>query len=179
MSAINTLLFHAQRTRLEDFIVLSQACRDPTPVYSNGQCLSIAHRDDPCQTDQQCEGGVSMSCVLGNCECKLGFHATNDDRFPSCEKSCSVEEIPVMDKCVKKVPLDGRCVSNKQCGESSECRFGLCQCFCGYKQLDSLLGTRCTNPDDPLNFNNIFDKVNDLFGNSNKQRGLVLHKVMH
>jgi hypothetical protein len=50
-------------------------CRDPTPVYSQGQCLSIAHRDDPCQTDEQCEGGVTMSCVLGTCECKLGFHA--------------------------------------------------------------------------------------------------------
>ncbi|KAI1725697.1 EB module domain-containing protein [Ditylenchus destructor] len=97
-------------------------CRDPTPVFSDGQCLSIAHRDDPCQTDQQ----------------------TNDDRFPSCEKSCAVDEVPVMDKCLKKMPLDGRCVSNKQCGESAECRFGLCQCFCGFKE--GPFGSRCTNP---------------------------------
>lgn len=28
-------------------------CRDPTPLYINNQCLSIAHREDPCQLHQQ------------------------------------------------------------------------------------------------------------------------------
>ena len=34
-------------------ICCPKPCRDPTPVYHNGQCLSIAHRDDPCQNDLQ------------------------------------------------------------------------------------------------------------------------------
>ena len=34
-------------------ICCPKPCRDPTPVYHNGQCLSIAHRDDPCQSDLQ------------------------------------------------------------------------------------------------------------------------------
>lgn len=28
-------------------------CRDPTPLFVNGQCLSMAHREEPCQIDQQ------------------------------------------------------------------------------------------------------------------------------
>lgn len=28
-------------------------CREPTPLYINDQCLSVGHRDDPCQIDQQ------------------------------------------------------------------------------------------------------------------------------
>ncbi|PAV87101.1 hypothetical protein WR25_12714 [Diploscapter pachys] len=56
-------------------------CRDPTPLYINGQCHSIAHRDDPCHLDEQCEGGVTMGCVLGTCKCKLGYQAFSvDDR---------------------------------------------------------------------------------------------------
>lgn len=110
-------------------------CRDPTPLYINGQCLSIAHRDDPCQTDQQCEGGITMACVLGTCECRPGFHDSNDDRFLTCEKTCTIEEVPVSDRCVPKVSLGDRCVSNKQCPNFSECRFGLCQCLCGFKAV--------------------------------------------
>ncbi|KAL3087927.1 hypothetical protein niasHT_005486 [Heterodera trifolii] len=34
-------------------ICCPKPCRDPLPVYHNGQCLSIAHRNDPCQTDIQ------------------------------------------------------------------------------------------------------------------------------
>uniref|UniRef100_A0A183CQX4 EB domain-containing protein n=1 Tax=Globodera pallida TaxID=36090 RepID=A0A183CQX4_GLOPA len=106
-------------------ICCPKPCRDPLPVYHNGQCLSIAHRDDPCQTDLQCEGGVTMACVLGQCECKLGFQP----------RRCPLEEVPVIDRCLKKVELGERCVSSKQCGDAAaECRFGICQCLCTFKQ---------------------------------------------
>ncbi|VDO64927.1 unnamed protein product [Haemonchus placei] len=111
-------------------------CRDPTPLYINGQCLSIAHRDDPCQIDQQCEGGISMSCTLGTCQCKLGYHPYNDDRFPTCEKTCNqLEEIASTDRCLPKAQLGHRCLSRKQCPSFADCRFGTCQCLCGYKQV--------------------------------------------
>ncbi|KAI6188435.1 hypothetical protein M3Y98_00354700 [Aphelenchoides besseyi] len=126
-------------------------CRDPTPVYSNGQCLSIAHRDDPCQVDEQCEGGVAMSCVQGACACRLGFRPTNDQRFPTCEKSCIIEEIPFVDRCVRPVDHLQKCVANKQCPPNSECRFGVCQCQCGYRLAESFIGQKaCTDPSDPL-----------------------------
>ncbi|CAP33055.2 Protein CBG14575 [Caenorhabditis briggsae] len=148
-------------------------CRDPTPLYVNGQCLSIAHRGDPCQIDQQCEGGITMSCTLGSCQCKLGYHEVpncistnpvdflnfqnNDERFPTCTKDCTLEEV---------VQLGSRCYSNNQCIPSAECRFGTCQCRCGYKQVkDQLLGVRCSNPDDPLSIGSILDRVGDIFGN--------------
>ncbi|KAK6039745.1 hypothetical protein COOONC_22751 [Cooperia oncophora] len=51
--------------RWKSSLCCPRPCRDPTSLYINGQCLSIAHRDDPCQIDQQCEGGISMSCALG------------------------------------------------------------------------------------------------------------------
>ncbi|KAH7719108.1 EB module family protein [Aphelenchoides avenae] len=139
-------------------------CRDPTPLYVNGQCLSIAHREDPCQTDQQCEGGVTMGCLLGTCDCRPGYKKVNDDRFPTCEKECPSGQIAEIDRCVPMVPLDGRCSSSKQCGQAAECRFGLCQCQCNYVQSTSIIGTRCTNPDDPLNINRIWDNVEQLFG---------------
>uniref|UniRef100_A0A7E4W6G6 EB domain-containing protein n=1 Tax=Panagrellus redivivus TaxID=6233 RepID=A0A7E4W6G6_PANRE len=146
-------------------------CRDPTPLYINGQCLSIAHRDDPCQTDEQCEGGVSMSCTLGTCECRPGFHSTNDDRFPTCEKTCGIDEIAVVDRCLGKINLGERCVSKKQCPNFADCRFGICQCQCGYVQSDSLLGARCTNPDDPFSFNRILTGVEQLFGSKSRNTG--------
>ncbi|TMS37064.1 hypothetical protein L596_004080 [Steinernema carpocapsae] len=145
-------------------------CRDPTPLYVSGQCLSIAHRDDPCQIDQQCEGGVAMACILGTCECRLGFVPANDDRFPTCQKRCNIDEIPVIDKCLPKVQLGNRCYSNKQCPTNSECRYGLCQCFCGYK-TDALLGTQCTNPDDPLSIGKILTGVEQLFGSKGRGAG--------
>ncbi|CCD83483.1 EB domain-containing protein [Caenorhabditis elegans] len=141
-------------------------CRDPTPLYVNGQCLSIAHRGDPCQIDQQCEGGITMSCTLGSCQCKLGYHENNDERFLTCTKDCTLEEVASNDRCLAKVQLGARCYSNKQCIQSAECRFGTCQCRCGYKQVkDQLLGVRCTNPDDPLSIGSILDRVGDIFGN--------------
>jgi len=141
-------------------------CRDPTPVYSQGQCLSIAHRDDPCQTDEQCEGGVSMSCILGTCECKLGFQASNDDRFPTCEKQClAPDEIPFIDRCIRKVGHLEKCVTNKQCPTSSECRFGICQCGCDYRLTDSIIGGQraCTDPNDPFGFNKILNNFELFF----------------
>ncbi|EJW86768.1 hypothetical protein WUBG_02322 [Wuchereria bancrofti] len=138
-------------------------CRDPTPLYINNQCLSIAHREDPCQLHQQCEGGVTMHCILGFCQCKDGFHPSNDGRFATCEKSCGIDEVSVMDKCVRRVHLAERCVTSKQCPNFSECRFGTCQCLCGYKQ-DSLIGSRCTNPDDPFSLNAILTGVEQVFG---------------
>ncbi|KAK6033035.1 EB module [Ostertagia ostertagi] len=125
-------------------------CRDPTPLYINGQCLSIAHRDDPCQIDQQ----------------------FNDDRFPTCEKSCNqLEEIASTDRCLPKAQLGHRCLSKKQCPGFADCRFGTCQCLCGYKQVrDNILGTRCTNPDDPLSLNTILTGVEQLFGNKRSNR---------
>ncbi|PIO70395.1 hypothetical protein TELCIR_07751 [Teladorsagia circumcincta] len=125
-------------------------CRDPTPLYINGQCLSIAHRDDPCQIDQQ----------------------FNDDRFPTCEKSCNqLEEIASTDRCLPKAQLGNRCLSKKQCPSFADCRFGTCQCLCGYKQVrDNILGTRCTNPDDPLSLNTILTGVEQLFGNKRSNR---------
>lgn len=168
--------------RWKSSLCCPRPCRDPTPLYINGQCLSIAHRDDPCQIDQQvrkiltkssetasnvnlqCEGGISMSCTLGTCQCKLGFHPVstnssrmfyqlsnlawcngnsndwpfqyNDDRFPTCEKSCNqLDEIPSSDRCLQKAQLGQRCLSKKQCPNFSDCRFGTCQCLCGYKQV--------------------------------------------
>ncbi|VDO37210.1 unnamed protein product [Onchocerca flexuosa] len=138
-------------------------CRDPTPLYVNNQCLSIGHREDPCQLHQQCEGGVAMNCVMGLCQCKDGFHPSNDGRFPTCEKSCGINEVAVMDKCMRRVQLGERCVTSKQCPNFSECRFGTCQCLCGYKQ-DSLIGSRCTNPDDPFSLNAILTGVEQVFG---------------
>ncbi|VDK45802.1 unnamed protein product, partial [Anisakis simplex] len=142
-------------------------CREPTPLFINNQCLSIAHRDDPCQIDQQCEGGVKMSCVLGTCQCKLGFHASNDDRFATCQKTCPIDEVAVTDKCLRHVQLGQQCVTNRQCPNFSECRFGSCRCLCGYKQ-DSLIGTRCTNPDDPFSLNAILTGVEQVFGGKSR-----------
>uniref|UniRef100_A0AC34PUV8 EB domain-containing protein n=1 Tax=Panagrolaimus sp. JU765 TaxID=591449 RepID=A0AC34PUV8_9BILA len=144
-------------------------CRDPTPLYINGQCLSIAHRDDPCQTDEQCEGGVSMSCTLGTCECRPGYHAVLS-KFPTCEKTCN-GDLAVIDKCLSKnLPLGARCFSNKQCSRHAECRFGTCECMCGYRQADSILGlVHCLDPDDPYDLRNILNNVENIFGS--KSRG--------
>ncbi|KAL3068706.1 hypothetical protein niasHT_032122 [Heterodera trifolii] len=144
-------------------ICCPKPCRDPLPVYHNGQCLSIAHRNDPCQTDIQCEGGVTMACVLGQCECKLGFQP----------RRCTLEEVPVIDRCLKKVELGERCMSSKQCGDAAaECRFGICQCLCTFKQTNILGGPpRCTNPDDPLGFSNILTRVEQIFQNRQRSAG--------
>ncbi|CAI4223712.1 unnamed protein product [Auanema sp. JU1783] len=141
-------------------------CRDPTPLYVNGQCLSVAHRDDPCQIDQQCEGGITMSCIAGTCRCKVGFEMTNDTRFPSCQKICeSLNEISANDKCLRKAKLGERCLSSAQCPNSAKCGFGFCHCLCGYQQtMDNILGARCTNPEDPLSLNTILTGVEQLFG---------------
>ncbi|GMT36799.1 hypothetical protein PFISCL1PPCAC_28096 [Pristionchus fissidentatus] len=147
-------------------------CRDPTPLYINGQCLSIARREDPCQIDQQCEGGIAMQCILGVCQCKLGFHPNDNDRFPTCEKACDkIAEIPSGDQCLPKMQLNDRCFLSKQCPSFSECRYGTCQCICGYKRVkDNILGERCSNPDDPLSLNTILTGVEQLFGKSSQQR---------
>uniref|UniRef100_A0A1I7SNZ9 EB domain-containing protein n=2 Tax=Bursaphelenchus xylophilus TaxID=6326 RepID=A0A1I7SNZ9_BURXY len=72
------------------------------------------------------------------------------------------------DKCLVKSSLGDRCLSSKQCPEFAECRFGLCQCQCGYKQSSFIGGLRCSNPDDPLNINTFLNGVEQLFGQ--KQR---------
>lgn len=58
----------------------------------------------------------------------------NEQRFANCERTCSLDEVPVIDQCLKKVELGERCTSPKQCGDAAECRFGICQCICSYKQ---------------------------------------------
>ncbi|CAK5073657.1 unnamed protein product [Meloidogyne enterolobii] len=151
-------------------ICCPKPCRDPTPVYHNGQCLSIAHRDDPCQNDLQCEGGVTMFCNFGQCECKIGFQPNNDHRFPSCEKHCELNEVSTIDRCLKRAALGERCINSKQCGDpAAECRFGICQCLCSFKAANILGEQRCSNPDDPLGFGNILTRVEQIF--QNKQRG--------
>ena len=95
----------------------------------------------------------------------------------------------MIDRCVKKVGLGERCFTTKQCSSLNnfaECRFGTCQCLCGFKEtvcpLDiirhknenvvqndiNLLGVggvpRCANPDDPLNINTFINGVEHLFG---------------
>uniref|UniRef100_A0A0K0DTP2 EB domain-containing protein n=1 Tax=Strongyloides stercoralis TaxID=6248 RepID=A0A0K0DTP2_STRER len=146
-------------------------CRNPTPLYLNGRCVSLAHRDDACQIDQQCEGGTTMQCVLGVCDCRMGYKPNNDDRFPTCEKICNLEEIAVGDRCLTRSSLGERCISDKQCPNFSECRFGVCQCSCGYRQTESLLGPRCSNPEDPLSLNTILSGVEELFGNRGRDNG--------
>ena len=44
---------HLYSFRWKSSLCCPRPCRDPTPLYVNGQCLSIAHRGDPCQIDQQ------------------------------------------------------------------------------------------------------------------------------
>ncbi|MFH4978654.1 hypothetical protein AB6A40_005363 [Gnathostoma spinigerum] len=138
-------------------------CRDPTPLYYKDQCLSIANRNDPCQIDEECQGGVSMKCVLGECKCREGFAPSDDARFATCVKTCNLDEVPVIDRCLPRVGLGHRCYSTRQCPDFSECRFGICQCLCGYKQ-DSFIGARCTNPDDPISLNAILTSVEQWFG---------------
>ncbi|GMR61743.1 hypothetical protein PMAYCL1PPCAC_31938, partial [Pristionchus mayeri] len=148
-------------------------CRDPTPLYINGQCLSIARREDPCQIDQQCEGGIAMQCVLGGCQCKLGFNPDDSDRFPTCVKACQNNEVSSGDQCLPKVPLKDRCFISKQCPSFAECRYGTCQCQCGFKSVKSGLlggGQVCTNPEDPLGVNNILTGVEEFFKSSANSR---------
>ncbi|KIH67676.1 EB module [Ancylostoma duodenale] len=104
--------------------------------------------------------------------CRISTFQYNDDRFPTCEKSCNqLDEIPSSDRCLQKAQLGQRCLSKKQCPNFSDCRFGTCQCLCGYKQVrDNILGTRCTNPDDPLSLNTILTGVEQLFGNKRATR---------
>jgi hypothetical protein len=122
---------------------------------------------------------VAMQCLLGVCQCRLGFTSvrcsrwtfeynlshlqTNDDRFPTCVKVCTkVDEVAVIDKCMEKVKLGERCIRTKQCPPLAECRFGTCQCLCGYKQ-SSFITDQCTNPDDPLSLNTILSSVECIF----------------
>ncbi|CAI4225658.1 unnamed protein product [Auanema sp. JU1783] len=145
-------------------------CRDPTPLYINGSCMSIAHRDDTCQNDQQCEGGITMNCILGTCQCKLGYQKTNDGRFPTCEKICdTMNEVSSNELCLQKTKLYQRCLTSKQCPSLSDCYFGRCRCLCGYQQsVDQILGARCTNPEDPLSINTILSGVEQLFGSKTR-----------
>uniref|UniRef100_A0A914XAZ7 EB domain-containing protein n=1 Tax=Plectus sambesii TaxID=2011161 RepID=A0A914XAZ7_9BILA len=153
-------------------ICCPRPCRDPTPLYLNGRCVAIAHRGDPCQLNQQCEGGVTMKCESSVCVCSDGFKEQNDDRFPTCGKSCQLDEVPVANMCLARAKLKERCLRTKQCPNFAECRFGICQCLCGYKE-DSFLGDRCTNPDDPLSLNTILSGVERIFGNKGKGEGRI------
>uniref|UniRef100_A0A915P0A9 EB domain-containing protein n=1 Tax=Meloidogyne floridensis TaxID=298350 RepID=A0A915P0A9_9BILA len=126
--------------------------------------------DSGTNEELKCEGGVTMFCNFGQCECKIGFQPNNDHRFPSCEKHCELNEVSTIDRCLKRAALGERCINSKQCGDpAAECRFGICQCLCSFKAANILGEQRCSNPDDPLGFGNILTRVEQIF--QNKQRG--------
>lgn len=140
-------------------------CREPTPLYLGGRCLSLAHRDDPCSFDIQCEGGQTMQCnpSTGRCQCKLGYTPVTD-RFPTCKQPCPFSTTDVLGDCLPKARLAQKCVRSEQCPVSSHCAYGKCQCNCGYKQ-ETVLNS-CINPDDPLNLNKLIDSVGRFFGSA-------------
>jgi len=139
-------------------------CREPTPLYLDGKCLPLSHWGDPCSKSEQCEGGTSMQCNSGGrCECK-GNMAQRNYTFATCEPTCGLNAVALNGQCYTKVNVGDACVANGQCPMKGHCREGVCECDCGY----IIRNGGCSNPDDPLNIDNLLQGFkNILGGNSN------------
>lgn len=129
-------------------ICCPRPCREPTPLFLNGKCMSNAHLDDLCSIDEQCEGGVNMLCdkPSSRCRCRDGFVSFTGGRFASCRKACAAGEVEVAGRCVARVNLGARCYSNNQCPQCARCYNGVCECKCGYVPRQVLGVTACSNP---------------------------------
>ncbi|KAK6056376.1 hypothetical protein COOONC_06116 [Cooperia oncophora] len=96
---------------------LSQSC--DAGAAPESKCRPLTHFCYTISEPGRCEGGISMSCALGTCQCKLGYHPYNDDRFPTCEKTCNqLEEIASTDRCLPKAQLGHRFLSRTVSGLS-------------------------------------------------------------
>lgn len=134
-------------------------CRDPTPLYLDGKCLPLSHWGDPCQKSEQCEGGSSMSCSNGRCDCKPGFNQRNFT-FPTCEPNCGVNSIGLNGQCYQKVGVGDVCVHSAQCPPAGHCREGVCECDAGFV----IRNGGCSNPEDPFNVNGLLGTFQKLLG---------------
>lgn len=150
-----------------DRICCPRPCRDPTPYYENGKCHPFSHLDDPCGTDEQCEGGVAMTCVNEKCQCRTGFSKQDSGTFPTCVRSdCNpVTSVVVQNQCMPKVLVyGGACVDNAQCPPNMRCSGGQCACKCGSSYA---LGV-CVNPNDPLNVSPFLCGLQSIFQRGKK-----------
>jgi hypothetical protein len=144
-------------------------CREPTPLYLDGRCVSNAHYNDLCFTDKQCEGGVGMRCDkdTSRCTCQDGFNVVRGSRFTTCKKACPPGSIQLAGQCLPRVSVGQRCFADSQCPRCARCYNGKCECRCGYQLRSGLGGSSCVNPNDQsaggFDFGNLF-KTGGLAG---------------
>jgi len=141
-----------------DRLCCPRPCRDPTPLYIDGKCLPMGHWGDPCQKPEQCEGGSSMACNNGRCDCKPNFVQRNYT-FPTCEPNCGLA-VALNGQCLQKVGVGDACGHSGQCPVNGHCREGVCECDCGFV----IRGGGCSNPDDPLNVGGLLGTFQQLLG---------------
>ncbi|VDM97538.1 unnamed protein product, partial [Thelazia callipaeda] len=113
----------------------------PKALYINGTCMPRGQLNSQCSVNEQCGGGESMMCKLGQCECLPGFHPLVDSvthplRNPSqmCTRDCESETLSRDTTCLKEVPLEAHCFIQRQCPANSGCYRGRCQCKCGFRR---------------------------------------------
>lgn len=116
-------------------------CHEPTPLYLDGACLPRSFYGDSCVSDQQCEGGVTMACVAGKCQCLDATYTPKlSGKFPTCEKICAPGvTTPVGRFCNPiKTTVGASCYQTSECPANTECRDSKCTCRCGYNVINGV-----------------------------------------
>lgn len=116
-------------------VCCQKPCREPTPIFQNGQCYAPAAYNSQCDLTIQCDGGVSMECVNGKCQCLPGFAPSRDPSKGrlTCEQRCDASsQVAVENLCISKSGLRDSCNFDIQCPENATCYQGKCECNCGF-----------------------------------------------
>lgn len=114
-----------------------KACEEPNSVFALGQCWLRSYLGGQCQVSEQCDGGTTMTCVNGVCNCSPGFKVQPDKSV--CARDCG-ENIAVDNVCLPaKVPLKGNCHVSDQCGDPNAiCHAGKCSCGCSFTPINGV-----------------------------------------
>lgn len=113
-------------------------CKEPTPLYINGDCYPRSSWGEACRVSEQCDGGITMECKEQKCQCKGNFKPVSDSTTgtssppPTCVPECGSFGILNDMVCLTRKGLGDQCLISQQCPDSSICFRGACACGCGY-----------------------------------------------
>uniref|UniRef100_A0A914CMN3 BPTI/Kunitz inhibitor domain-containing protein n=1 Tax=Acrobeloides nanus TaxID=290746 RepID=A0A914CMN3_9BILA len=109
-------------------------------VYHDGLCLKRADPGEPCINTIQCTGGSSCENHLCECAKTMVQHGKYCQAIPKCAQ----DQILLDGICQNRLQIGERCLSSRQCPETSYCISGRCNC----KRGEIEFNTKCIREED-------------------------------
>ena len=124
-------------------------------VFIDGICLKRADPGESCVHNKQCNGGS----ICDNEKCYCPKNTQLNGKYCQVIPSCTDGEILLDGICQSKVQIGERCLSSKQCPETSYCITGRCNCKRGHIEENGI----CVPEDDiseekPVTFGKLVSK---------------------